>query len=136
MNDNETNSTLLNWPAKEAMRRRDDDLAEKAPVADFCKKVAREINRYGVDEAMRRWRVVCDYMQTEAWWPMAAEEVETLFDAAYEERNRWKMELANRQPAPLVQLNNNPAATNSVGIGQADQVIASNMGNVAHTKYQ
>ena len=75
-------------------------------------------------------------MQTESWWPIVAEQVETLFDDAYKERNRLQMDYLQRQPAPFIQLNNNPAATNPIGIGKTDQAIASNMGNVTHTKYQ
>ena len=103
--------------------------------ADFCKRVEREIKRYGVEMAMSRWRVVCDYLQTEPWWPTVANRVEALFDDAYDRRNRLQMEAANRQPAPLVQLNNNPAATSPAGIDKADQVIVSNRGEVAYTKY-
>ena len=129
-------SSEVNAVTTSATRQAEAVMTVPTAPANFCKKVARDIMRYGVDEAMNRWRVVCDYLQTEPWWPETAEEVEALFDDAYEERNRREMDLANRQSAPFVLVSNNPAATNSVGINQADQVIASNMGNVAHTKYQ
>ena len=73
------------------------------PVA-FRQKVEREIKRYGVDMAMERWRVMCDYMQTEDWWPAVAREVETVFDEAYEERNRQQTELNCRRTASPIQL--------------------------------
>ena len=31
----------------------------------YCDKVKLEIHFYGVEKAMARWRVICDYMQTE-----------------------------------------------------------------------
>ena len=73
------------------------------PVA-FRQKVEREIKRYGVEVAMDRWRVMVDYMQTEDWWPAVAREVETLFDEAYEERNRQQTELNSRRTATPIQL--------------------------------
>lgn len=103
---------------------------------EFCKKVERDIKRYGVNQAMERWHVVCDYMQTEDWWPSVVREVEVVFDTAYDDYNNQQEKMASRQPVPLVQLNNNPAASNPIGIGKADQAIVSNMGDVTHTKYQ
>lgn len=73
------------------------------PVA-FRQKVEREIKRYGVEVAMDRWRVMVDYMQTEDWWPAVAREVETVFDEAYEERNRQQTELNSRRTATPIQL--------------------------------
>ena len=40
--------------------------------ATFCDKAKREILRFGVENALTRWRVICDYMQTEDWWPSVA----------------------------------------------------------------
>lgn len=54
----------------------------------YCKKAKSDIRRYGVEKALERWHVVCDYMQTMSWWPAVAEKVEDLFDEAFEERNR------------------------------------------------
>lgn len=73
------------------------------PVA-FHQKVEREIKRYGVDMAMERWRVMVDFFQTEDWWPAVAREVETVFDEAYEERNRQQTELNCRRTASPIQL--------------------------------
>lgn len=73
------------------------------PVA-FRQKVEREIKRYGVEVAMDRWRVMVDFFQTENWWPAVAREVETLFDEAYEERNRQQTELNSRRTATPIQL--------------------------------
>ena len=101
----------------------------------FCKKVKQEIEWYGVIAAMERWRVIGEYMQTEDWWPPVARMVEKVFNKAYKKHNQQQETMANREPAPLVQLNNNSAASNPVGIGQADQVIPLNQGNVTHTKY-
>ena len=70
----------------------------------FRQKVEREIRRYGVEQAMGRWRVVCDYMQTEDWWPAVARDVEAVFDQAYDERNRQQAELANRQAISPIQV--------------------------------
>ena len=33
--------------------------------ATFCDKAKREILRFGVENALTRWRVICDYMHTE-----------------------------------------------------------------------
>lgn len=103
--------------------------------AVFCKKAKQEIMRYGVNTAMERWRVIGEYMQTEDWWPPVARKVENVFNKAYKKHNQQQETMANREPAPLVQLNNNPAASNPVGIGHTDQVIPFNQGNVTHTKY-
>ena len=37
----------------------------------LCDKAKREIERFGVENALTRWRVICDYMHTEDWWPPA-----------------------------------------------------------------
>ncbi len=100
----------------------------------YCKKVKQEIMRYGVIAAMERWRVIGEYMQTEDWWPPVARKVEYVFNKAYKKHNQQQETMANRESAPLVQLNNNPAANNPVGIGKADQVIPLNQGDVSHTK--
>ena len=50
----------------------------------YCVKVKREIKRYGVEQALLRWRVMCDYMQTEEWWPYVARKVEEVFDDAFD----------------------------------------------------
>ena len=70
----------------------------------FCQKVEREIKRYGVEEAMKRWRVICDYLQTEDWFPPVVREVETAFDTAFDERNRQLAETASRQTPSSIQL--------------------------------
>lgn len=70
----------------------------------FCQKVGREIKRYGVEEAMKRWRVICDYLQTEDWFPSVVREVETAFDKAFDERNRQLAENASRQAPSSIQL--------------------------------
>ena len=82
------------------------DQAQNMPSLQiaFHQKVEREIKRHGVDMAMERWRVMCDYMQTEDWWPAVAREVETVFDEAYEERNRQQTELNCRRTASPIQL--------------------------------
>lgn len=71
----------------------------------FCQKMESDIKRFGVDQALSKWHVVCDYMQTEDGWPAIVREVEKVIDAAYEERNRRQDEKDSRQaPAPF-QLN-------------------------------
>ena len=70
----------------------------------FRQKVEREIRRYGVEEAMKRWRVICDYMQTEDWFPPVVRKVEKVFDSAFDERNRQRAESASRQAASPIQL--------------------------------
>lgn len=71
----------------------------------FSKKVEREIKRYGVDEAQKRWHVLCDYFQTEDWWPAVAREVEAVFDNYFEEKNQQQAEQNRTQMQPAVQLN-------------------------------
>ena len=70
----------------------------------FCKKIKREIKRYGVEQALSRWRVMCDYMQTEDWWPAVARKVEDVIDEAFEERERQQQAERERQRAALVSL--------------------------------
>lgn len=54
----------------------------------LCDKAKREIERFGVENALTRWRVICDYMHTEDWWPPVARKVEEVFDEAFKERNK------------------------------------------------
>ena len=63
----------------------------------FCRKVKREIKRFGVEKALSRWRVMCDYMQTEDWWPFVARKVEAVIDDAFEERDRREQAEHDRQ---------------------------------------
>jgi hypothetical protein len=91
---------------------------------------------YGVDEAQARWRVICDLYETEDWWPSVVRLVKPILVEAIKIRNRQQAELASRQQMPIAQFINNPAATSSIGVGKADQVVASNLGNVYHSQYQ
>lgn len=128
-------SSKANAAMTSAQNRVEEAVRVPTMHVDFCKKVKREIKRYGVISAMERWRVVGEYMHTEDWWPKVARQVEKVFDKAYEKYNQQQEAMANRQPAPILQLNNNPSASNPVGVGKADQVIAQNLGDVSHTKY-
>ena len=66
-------------------------------AADLCDKVKSDILRYGLEKALERWHVVCDYMQTQDWWPAVARQVEAVFDNAFEERARLQREERQRQ---------------------------------------
>ena len=105
-------------------------------LASCLMKVKREIMRFGVEQAMSRWRVISEYFQTEDWWPAVARDVEALFDEAYEKRNRLQEERDNRQQSSTFQVNNNISACSPVGIGTASQVVASNKGEVSFYKHQ
>ena len=70
----------------------------------FRQKVEREIRRYGVDMAMKRWHVICDYLQTEDWWPAVVREVDMVFDKAFDERNLRQIEELNRRNPSHIQL--------------------------------
>lgn len=95
----------------------------------FCKKVKQEIMRYGVIASMERWRVIGEYMQTEDWWPPVARKVEKVFNNAYKKYNQQQETIANREPAPLIHQHT------TLDISKAEQIIASNHGDVAHTKH-
>ncbi|MBR4389023.1 MAG: hypothetical protein IKT00_07580 [Prevotella sp.] len=108
-------------------------LFTKEPQVAFCEKVKREITRYGVENALTRWRVVCDYLQTECWWPEVARKVELVFDDAFNDRNHqlWESEQLRANTNVFVQTGGNPT-----GVRRADQVIGLNKGDVTHTKYE
>lgn len=86
-------------------RKSNIDYADSLAPPQFSKKVEREIKRYGVDEAQKRWHVLCDYFQTEDWWPAVAREVEAVFDNFFEEKNQQQAEQNRAQMQPAVQLN-------------------------------
>lgn len=83
-------------------------------AADLCEKVNSEILRYGLDKALDRWHVVCDYMQTQDWWPAVARKVEALFDAAFAERARLQQEELQRQRQQQLQ----PVAPVNINVAQ------------------
>ena len=91
----------------------------------YCKKVKREIKRYGVDQAMARWRVLCDYMQDEDWWPAVVRAVDEIFDEAYDERNRMlEEERKNRGSKIQLSVNQKVGDTdNHFGSGSNSQVF-------------
>lgn len=70
----------------------------------YCLKVKREIKRYGVEKALMRWRVMCDYMQTEEWWPYVARKVEDVFDEAFDALAYRQEAERQRQLQPQVSL--------------------------------
>lgn len=70
------------------------------PTVDlFRQKVEREVRRYGAAEALKRWKLVGEYFQTEDWWPGVARAIEELFDQAFEDEHRREEE---RQKASAV----------------------------------
>ena len=50
-----------------------------------CEKVKRDIKLFGPEEALRRWRGVSEYFQTEDWWPSVARKVDDVFVEAPDE---------------------------------------------------
>ena len=96
----------------------------------YCDKVKLEIRFYGVEKAMARWRVICDYMQTEDWWPAVARAVEKVFDKAYKERDLQQQAERLRQQQALVNLtlsqalsNRDEKTDNHFGNGSSNQVF-------------
>ncbi len=113
-----------------------EDAVAVGGYANICAWVKEQIEMYGVDKAQARWRVICDLHETEDWWPSVVRLVKPILVEAIKIRNRQQAELASRQQMPIAQFINNPAATSSIGVGKADQVVASNLGNVYHSQYQ
>ena len=66
----------------------------------YCSKVKTDILRYGVEEALRRWKQDIERMHTEDWWPPVARAVEAVINEAFEARAR-KEELARQQKLDL-----------------------------------
>ena len=66
----------------------------------YCSKVKIDILRYGVEEALRRWKQDIERMHTEDWWPPVARAVEAVINEAFEARAR-KEELARQQELDL-----------------------------------
>lgn len=62
----------------------------------YCSKVKIDILRYGVEEALRRWKQDIERMHTEDWWPPVARAVEAVINEAFEARAR-KEEIARQQ---------------------------------------
>ena len=71
----------------------------------YCSKVKIDILRYGVEEALRRWKQDIERMHTEDWWPPVARAVEAVINEAFEARAR-KEEIARQQEvnqqAPMI----------------------------------
>ena len=108
-----------------------------APVYErYCKKIRREINIYGLEQALARWRVVCDYMQTEEWWHVVAAKVEDTIDEIIQEMKAAQQADREREkeakPSVLV-INQNE----SNGIKQLDQLngVVEKDAEVTHTKH-
>ena len=66
----------------------------------YCSKVKTDILRYGLEEALRRWKQDIERMHTEDWWPPVARAVEAVINEAFEARAR-KEELARQQELDL-----------------------------------
>ena len=66
----------------------------------YCSKVKIDILRYGLEEALRRWKQDIERMHTEDWWPPVARAVEAVINEAFEARAR-KEELARQQQLDL-----------------------------------
>ena len=66
----------------------------------YCSKVKTDILRYGVEEALRRWKQDIERMHTEDWWPPVARAVEAVINEAFEARAR-KEEIARQQELDL-----------------------------------
>lgn len=66
----------------------------------YCSKVKTDILRYGVEEALRRWKQDIERMHTEDWWPPVARAVEAVINEAFEARAR-KEEMARQQELDL-----------------------------------
>ena len=62
----------------------------------YCSKVKIDILRYGLEEALRRWKQDIERMHTEDWWPPVARAVEAVINEAFEVRAR-KEEIARQQ---------------------------------------
>lgn len=62
----------------------------------YCSKVKIDILRYGLEEALRRWKQDIERMHTEDWWPPVARAVEAVINEAFEARAR-KEETARQQ---------------------------------------
>ena len=61
---------------------------EQSLLDVFTRKIKREIRRFGIEETLERWHVVCDFFQSECWWPEVVCAVEEVIDDAYDERQR------------------------------------------------
>ena len=66
----------------------------------YCSKVKIDILRYGLEEALRRWKQDIERMHTEDWWPPVARAVEAVINEAFEARAR-KEEIARQQELDL-----------------------------------
>lgn len=62
----------------------------------YCSKVKIDILRYGLEEALRRWKQDIERMHTEDWWPPVGRAVEAVINEAFEARAR-KEEIARQQ---------------------------------------
>lgn len=105
-----------------------------APVSErCCKEFKREVKLYGLAEAMKRWRVVCDYMQVMDWWSDVAGKVEGVIDKILEEQeNQQKAERESQYDSNPVFIINNEN-----GNKQVDQLngVVEPGAEVTHTKH-
>ena len=99
----------------------------------YCKKFKREAKLHGLVKALERWRVVCDYMQDEDWWPAVVRKVEDTIDKILEEQeNQQKAERERQYESNPVFIINNEN-----GNKQVDQLngVVEPGAEVTHTKH-
>ena len=106
-----------------------------APVYErYCKKIRREINIYGIEQALARWRVVCDYMQTEDWWHVVAAKVEDTIDVVIQEMKAVQQADREREKEAKSSV---LVINKTTGIEKVDQLngVVEKEAEVTHTKH-
>lgn len=104
----------------------------------LCKKVKRDIRRYGVEEALKRWKCICEYFQTEDWWPPIVRVIEEVFDEAFDEEHKNQATPEQSNPGINIAIGSNMTGANgqwiSSQVNKAEQVVGVNEGDVVHVK--
>jgi len=62
-------------------------------IEHYCQVVRDDIDVYGAEKAEERWRVVCDYHDTEPWWHMVVRQVKPILRNALMQNRQWENHL-------------------------------------------
>lgn len=62
-------------------------------IEHYCQVVRDDIDMYGAEKAEERWRVVCDYHDTEPWWHMVVRQVKPILRNALMQNRHWENHL-------------------------------------------
>ena len=104
----------------------------QATVEYYCRQVRREINSYGLEKAMERWRVVCDYHMEIEWWYLVVREVDVILYDVRGKVERQRQEASRQAAQPQASVIVNVSMLNCKEVGQ---LALGNYGTMSNNQY-